>query len=48
LRHGDGLLIRHEDETLTLTKSNPIVSRPTLQPAMFTADSDHYNNNSEG
>ena len=32
LREGEGLVIRHEDEQITLTGSNPSVTRQTLSP----------------
>jgi alpha,alpha-trehalose phosphorylase len=32
LREGDALTIRHQDEDITLTRANPAVVRPTLQP----------------
>jgi alpha,alpha-trehalose phosphorylase len=32
LREGEGLVIRHEDEEITLTGSNPSVTRQTLSP----------------
>jgi alpha,alpha-trehalose phosphorylase len=32
LRNGERLVIRHEDEEIVLTRANPSVSRPTLNP----------------
>jgi alpha,alpha-trehalose phosphorylase len=40
LREGEELVIRHEDEILTLSPSNPRVSRPTLKPQVVTVDED--------
>lgn len=40
LRKGSDLVIRHDDETITLTEANPMVSRPTLQPRMVTVGAD--------
>ncbi len=41
LREGEELVIRHQDEVITLNRSDPKVSRPTLQPEIATADADH-------
>jgi alpha,alpha-trehalose phosphorylase len=40
LRKGSDLVIRHEDEVITLTEASPMVSRPTLQPRMVTVEAD--------
>jgi len=32
LREGEKLVIRHEDEEITVTRANPSVTRPTLKP----------------
>jgi alpha,alpha-trehalose phosphorylase len=37
LRDGDNLAIRHEDNTITLTRANPTVTRRTLTPANVAA-----------
>ncbi|PWT87360.1 MAG: family 65 glycosyl hydrolase [Proteobacteria bacterium] len=33
LREGEELVIRHEDQVVTLTRANPAVTRPTLSPS---------------
>jgi len=40
LRKGADLVIRHDDEAITLTEANPMISRPTLQPRMVTVGAD--------
>ena len=40
LRKGGDLVIRHDDEAITLTEANPMISRPTLQPRMVTVGAD--------
>jgi alpha,alpha-trehalose phosphorylase len=37
LREGGDLTLRHEDEDITLTRANPAVMRPTLQPVKSAA-----------
>jgi alpha,alpha-trehalose phosphorylase len=38
LRVGDELVIRHDDEDITLTRGNPTVSRPTLTRGVVQVD----------
>src|SRR5213594_4456959 len=40
LRKGADLVIRHDDEAITLTEANPMISRPTLQPRMVILGAD--------
>jgi alpha,alpha-trehalose phosphorylase len=40
LRKGEDLTIRHDEEVITLTTANPMVSRPTLRPRMVTVEAD--------
>ena len=41
LRKGGDLIIRHDDEVITLTEANSTINRPTLQPRMVPVEADH-------